>query len=82
MPNGGVIFPNPNAPTGIPLSLKQIEVFLEKNNDSVVIVDEASSTITTESLFFSRNTSICFKLSGIPVGAFGLGKITPPLGIK
>ena len=50
MPNGGVIFPNPNAPTGIPLSLKQIEIFLEKNNDSVLIVDEAYVDFGTESV--------------------------------
>ena len=35
MPNGGVIFPNPNAPTGIPLSLNQIERFLKKNKHEI-----------------------------------------------
>ncbi len=40
-PNGGVIFPNPNAPTGMPLSLATIEAFLNVNTESVVVVDEA-----------------------------------------
>lgn len=39
--NGGIIFPNPNAPTGIPLVLADIEALLQKNTDSVVVVDEA-----------------------------------------
>lgn len=39
--NGGVIFPNPNAPTGDLLSLEAIEDILEHNQDVVVIVDEA-----------------------------------------
>ena len=39
--NGGVIFPNPNAPTGIGQGLDAIENFLNSNPDSVVIVDEA-----------------------------------------
>ena len=40
-PNGGIIFPNPNAPTGMLLGLERIEQLLEKNTDSVVVVDEA-----------------------------------------
>ncbi len=39
--NGGVIFPNPNAPTGILMGLSQIEEILGANRDVVVIVDEA-----------------------------------------
>ncbi len=41
MPNGGVIFPNPNAPTGRLLPLTEIERLLAGNPDSVVVVDEA-----------------------------------------
>ncbi len=39
--NGGVIFPNPNAPTGICENLEFIEDILKHNTDVVVIVDEA-----------------------------------------
>lgn len=39
--NGGVIFPNPNAPTGALLPLETIEEILLHNQDVVVIVDEA-----------------------------------------
>ena len=40
-PNGGVIFPNPNAPTGLLEDLSIVEEILEANPDVVVIVDEA-----------------------------------------
>lgn len=39
--NGGIIFPNPNAPTAIYEELGFIEEILEHNRDQVVIVDEA-----------------------------------------
>ena len=39
--NGGVIFPNPNAPTGVYEPLETFEEILQKNTDVVVIVDEA-----------------------------------------
>lgn len=40
-PNGGVIFPNPNAPTGVELDQTEIEKILDANRDVIVIVDEA-----------------------------------------
>ncbi len=40
-PNGGVIFPNPNAPTGVLESLDVVEEIVAANRDVVVIVDEA-----------------------------------------
>lgn len=39
--NGGIIFPNPNAPTAVYEELDFVEDILEHNRDSVVIVDEA-----------------------------------------
>jgi histidinol-phosphate aminotransferase len=40
-PNGGIVFPNPNAPTGCLLGLAAIEQLLKANPDTVVLVDEA-----------------------------------------
>ena len=39
--NGGVIFPNPNAPTGILMPLSEIEDIIAHNRDVIVVVDEA-----------------------------------------
>lgn len=39
--NGGVIFPNPNAPTGELLATETIEAIIQKNPDVIVVVDEA-----------------------------------------
>ena len=39
--NGGVIFPNPNAPTGILMPLDKIEDIIAHNRDVIVVVDEA-----------------------------------------
>jgi histidinol-phosphate aminotransferase len=51
-PNGGIVFPNPNAPTGLPLSPADILSLAErqKNHGRVLIVDEAYAAFGGESL--------------------------------
>jgi histidinol-phosphate aminotransferase len=48
-PNGGIIFPNPNAPTGRSIARAEIQKLLARNSDSVLIVDEAYVDYGTES---------------------------------
>jgi histidinol-phosphate aminotransferase len=41
IPNGGIVIPNPNAPTARYMQLDSLKVILDANREQVVIVDEA-----------------------------------------
>jgi histidinol-phosphate aminotransferase len=80
--NGGIIFPNPNAPTGIAMSLQGIKELLERSRDSVVVVDEAyidfggDSAVSLinqfDNLLVIQTLSKSRSLAGLRVGvAFG-----------
>ena len=49
-PCGGIIFPNPNAPTGRLLPLDQIDRLAAARPDAVVVVDEAYIDFASESI--------------------------------
>lgn len=47
--NGGVIFPNPNAPTSLAMGISEVEDIVRHNQDVVVVVDEAYVDFGAES---------------------------------
>ena len=89
-PNGGIIFPNPNAPTGCIRPIGEIENLLKKNPDSVVVVDEAYIDFGGESaipltqkhdnLLVVQTLSKSRSLAGLRVGfAIGATQLTEAL---
>lgn len=76
---GGIIFPNPNAPTGVAVRCSQIEHLLQSNPDVVVVIDEAYADFGAESaiglidnypnLVVSRTYSKGRSLAGLRLGA-------------
>ena len=84
-PNGGIVLPNPNAPTGRGVTLEFLEDLLQHNQDCVVIIDEAyvdfgaQSAVPLldkyENLLIVQTTSKSRALSGMRIG-YALGSET------
>lgn len=80
--DGGVIFPNPNAPTSVYMELDAVKKILDNNPDRIVIVDEAYIDFAAESavslinsyenLLVIQTMSKSRSLAGLRIG-FALG---------
>lgn len=76
--NGGIVFPNPNAPTGTLVAVAEIERLLKANTSSVVVIDEAYVAFGGEScvplvkqypqLLVTHTLSKSSALAGLRVG--------------
>ncbi|MCI8991497.1 MAG: histidinol-phosphate transaminase [Eubacterium sp.] len=84
--NGGIVFPNPNAPTGVELPVSDIEAIIAANQNTVVIVDEAYVDFGTisvlpliekyDNLLVVQTFSKSRSLAGLRIGyAFGSEKL-------
>ena len=84
--NGGIIFPNPNAPTGVEMPFSEVEKIIAYNPESVIIVDEAyvdfggTSVLPLiekyENLLVVQTTSKSRSMAGMRIGfAFGSEKL-------
>lgn len=92
--NGGIVLPNPNAPTGVLEAVSELEEILKANQDIVVIIDEAYIDFGGESvlplieayenLLVVQTFSKSRAMAGIRIGyAFGSEKLISYLrGVK